>query len=71
MPVDSQLVSLSTEWVDYVEEPMIYQAFLPHFGSVGGWLTGSWGGWVCVGVDGDGVGGCVLVWMVMGWVVCL
>ena len=29
---------LSTEWVDYVEEPMKYQALRPHFFSVvGGW----------------------------------
>ena len=48
---------LSTEWVDYVEEPMIYQAFLHHFGSVGGWLEGSWGGWV----------GCLVGWVVVGW----
>ena len=38
-------VFLSTELVDYVEEPMKYQAFLPHFDSVGGWLEGSMGGW--------------------------
>ena len=38
--------SLSTEWVDYVDEPMKYQAFLHHFGSVGEWLEGSWGVWV-------------------------
>ena len=48
---------LSTEWVDYVEEPMKYQAFLHHFGSVGGWLEGSWGGWVVVvGWVSGGVG---------------
>ena len=34
---------LSTEWVDYVEEPMKYQALRPHFFSVGGW--GWWGMW--------------------------
>ena len=33
---------------DYVEEPIKYQAFLHHFGSMGGWLKGSWGGWVVV-----------------------
>ena len=42
--------SLSTEWVDYVEEPMKYQALRPQFFSVGGW---GWGrgvvGWVVVG----------------------
>ena len=42
---------LSTEWVDYVEEPMKYQAFMHHFFSVGGWLEGSWGRWVGVGVE--------------------
>ena len=64
---------LSTKWVDCVEEPMKYQAFLHHFGSMGGWLKGSWGGWwvmwVVVGVGGwvvvmqvvVGVGGCVVV----------
>ena len=49
---------LSTEWADYVEEPMKYQALRPHFLSVGGW--GWWGGgWGCgggVGVCWDGVG---------------
>ena len=49
-------VYLSTKWVDYVEEPMKYQALRPHFFSMGGWLEGSgsgvggkgwgwWGGW--------------------------
>ena len=42
-------IYLSTEWVDHVEELMKYQAFLPQFGSVGGWLEGSWGGWVSWG----------------------
>ena len=43
--------SLSTEWVDYVEEPMKYQALRPQFFSMGGW-----GG----GVVGDGgVGGVI------------
>ena len=32
---------LSNEWVDYVEEPMKYQALRPNFFSVGGW--GWWG----------------------------
>ena len=54
-------VFLSAKWVDYMEEPMKYQAFLPHFVSVGGWLEGSWGGWV-----GCGVGGVVKVG-VCGW----
>ena len=50
---------LSTEWVDYVEEPMKYQALRPHLFSMGGWLEGSWGGWVVMGWMADGVGGCV------------
>ena len=29
---------------------MKYQALRPHFFSVGGWLEGSWGGWVVVGL---------------------
>ena len=38
---------LSTEWVDYVEEPMKYQALRPQFSQwVGG---GVWVGWVVVG----------------------
>ena len=36
---------LSTEWVDYVEEPMKYQAQRHHLFSMDGWLEGSWGGW--------------------------
>ena len=52
---------LSTDWVDYVEEPMKYQVFLPHFVSVGGWLEGSWGGWWCGG------GEWVLRWEVGWW----
>ena len=39
---------LSAEWVDYVEEPMKYQAFIHYLVSVDGWLEGSWGGRVCV-----------------------
>ena len=39
---------LSTKWVDYVEEPMKYQALRPHFFSVG-WVGGG-------GVGGGGVG---------------
>ena len=54
---------LSTKWVDYVEEPMKYQALRPQFFSVGGLGVL---GWVGVGrggggrVGGDGVG-CVVV----------
>ena len=40
----------STEWVDYVEEPMKYQALWPHFFSV---VVG----WRALGVGGGGVGG--------------
>ena len=36
---------LSTEWVDYVEEPMKYQALRPHFFSMGGWGVVGWGWW--------------------------
>ena len=63
---------MSTEYVDYVEEPMKYQALRPHFflqvgGGVGVvvWDVG-WGGvmgvvvWV-VGWEG-GVGGCWGAW---------
>ena len=32
---------------------------------VGGW----WGGWRVHGVGGGGVGGCVVVWMVVGCMV--
>ena len=35
---------LSTKWVDYVEEPMKYQALRPQFFSVGGWGGGVGGG---------------------------
>ena len=49
---------LSTEWVDYVEEPMKYQALRPHFFSmVGGWRVLGLGGWVGGGRVGHGVGG--------------
>ena len=47
---------LSTEWVDYVEQPMKYQALRPHFFCMGGW--GWWGGDGGVGV----VVGCVVCW---------
>ena len=52
-------VFLSTEWVDYVEEPMKYQALRPHFFSVGGWLEGSRGGWMGLGGLGLLLGGWV------------
>ena len=58
---------LSTEWVDYVEEPMKYQALRPHFSLwMGGWRVLDMGGWVgvsgmvaggWVGVDSGGMGG--------------
>ena len=64
------VIFLSTEWVDYVEEPTKYQALRPHFFPVvGGWrvlglgLVGGvggvggevWGGgWVGGGVVGSG-----------------
>ena len=56
---------LSTEWVDYVEEPKKYQALRPHlFSMVGGWrVLGVGGGGVSCGV-----GGWVMVGWVMGWV---
>ena len=59
---------LSTKWIDYMEEPMKYQALMHHFFYVGGWLEGIWGGRVGDG-DGDGWGGgggWVLWWI--GWV---
>ena len=36
---------LSTEWVDYVEEPLKYQVFMHHFFYLGGWLEVSWDEW--------------------------
>ena len=45
---------LSTEWVDYTEEPMKYQALRPHSFFMGGW--GWWGG-VCGVLMRDVVGG--------------
>ena len=55
---------LSTKWVDYVEDPMKYQALRPHFFSMGGWLEGSGGGggWVGAGEVVCGGG-----WLVGGW----
>ena len=71
---------LSTEWVDYVEEPMKYQALRPHFFFMVGWVVGWgwWGGWFswvvgwcgCGGMGGSGgVVGWVLVWGGVGDVV--
>ena len=36
-------ISLSTKWVDYVEEPMKYQALRPQFFFVDGWMVVGWG----------------------------
>ena len=47
---------LSTKWVDYVEEPMKYQALRPQFFSVGGVGGGGMGG------GGVGDGGVVVGW---------
>ena len=55
---------------------MKYQVFLPHFGSMGEWLEGSWDWWMGVAVGGGGVGGvfvrdglvCGVVGCVVGWV---
>ena len=61
--------SLSTEWVDYVEEPMKYQALRPHFSLwVGGWSVLGVGWWLVV----SWVGLVVVLWGVGGllmWVV--
>ena len=46
-------IPLSTEWVDYVEEPMKYQALRPHFFSMGGW----WCAGMCGVLVRDVVGG--------------
>ena len=73
-------ILLSTKWVDYVEEPMKYQALRPQFFSVGGW--GVMGpvvvGWLEVGRGGGcrvgggvgwgGGGGRVVGWLVVWWV---
>ena len=63
---------MSTKWVDYVEEPMKYQALRHHFFSMGRW----WGGWVMgwgfIGWVVGGFMGWVVVWVVGGfmeWVV--
>ena len=64
---------MSTEWVDYVEEPMKYQALRPHFFPVvGGWRVLQvgwvarwwWGGWGWWGGFGWWV---VVLWGVGGW----
>ena len=56
------LVFLSTKWVDYVEEPMKYQALRPQFFSMGGWGVGGGGVGVCGGgvQSGGGVVGGVI-----------
>ena len=54
---------LSTKWVDYVEEPMKYQALRSKFFSVGGW---GMVGWVVVGRGGVVVGW-VGMWVVGWW----
>ena len=64
---------LSTKWVDYVEEPMKYQALRPQFFSVGGCgvvglVVMRWVGvvgWVVMGRGGRMGGGRVGV---VGWV---
>ena len=58
---------LSTKWVDYVEEPMKYQALRPKFFSMDGWgVVGQVVvGWVGVCRGGVGVVGWVVGW---GWV---
>ena len=43
----TEFALLSTEWVDYVEEPMKNQTKGPHFFSMGGWC-----GW-CTGKEWD------------------
>ena len=48
---------------------MKYQAFLHHFGSMGGWLEGSWAGWVVVGWVSGGLGGWWWDRWQVGWVV--
>ena len=44
---DASMLFLSTKWVDYVEEPMKYQALRSQFFSMGGWWGGGGGGGVC------------------------
>ena len=67
--IGTETIYLSTEWVHYVEEPMKYQAFLPHFFSVVGWWVVEWGWWS--GWWGEWCGGwcaCEGWWCVGGWV---
>ena len=49
-------ILLPTKWVDYVEEPMKYQALRPHYLYVGGWWWWGWwwwwGGWCGKGWGG-------------------
>ena len=58
-------VFLSTEWVDYVEGPMKYQAFQPAPFWLCGWVVGwRWNGWwsgwcACEGWMGE--------WVVVWW----
>ena len=47
----SNATYLSIAWVDYVEEPIKYQALRPHFFSVVGWWWW-WSEWVGFGVHG-------------------
>ena len=58
--------------VNYVEEPMKYQALRPQFFSVGGWLESSWGAWWWGRWSSLG-GGWVVLRLVdegdMGWVI--
>ena len=72
---DRYFLFLSNKWVDYVEEPMKYQALRPPFspwvgwGWWGWWWCGGWGWqWVGMGVGGVGRGGVVGL-VVVGWVV--
>ena len=44
---------------------MKYQALRPHLFSVGGWLEGTWGGWV--GGLWCGSGWWVVGWVLVGW----
>ena len=57
---------LSTEWVDYVEEPMKYQALRPQFFSMGGWWWDGGGG-VIGWEGGSGVGWVIGVVGMVGW----
>ena len=62
-----KLLLLSTEWVDYVEEPMKYQALRPTFSPW--WVVGGLMGWVG-GVlirGGWGCGWLVVWWGMGGW----